>query len=545
MNSRLLLFTLVPLALQGCDVPVPPAGRSAPSESIGTQATRAALFDTLLARVERREAFSPVKNRILDTDPLARMEALRADVVAAASEEELFYALQRLSNARNDRHLDVALVPGGLAPTNTRGLPRVNEGEEVPALHAPIRVLPDFGTPGEVTFFVSDLPTDPALLPDPAPGLGDRILAVNGRPFAEYLSAIAPYHRFSAIPNFWWRTALHFPERTGLLPDRFYAETLTLELERLDGSTLTVELPYLEPAELAWRGVADPRYEGFRLVERTGTFDLYLPESDELAVVVLRWYGFRETLVEDMDWLVAYADREGLLESAIIVDGTRSRGGSKGAYALQRLSPHPFRVTFGNLRLSDVIAPFVEEKIEEAASGGALDSGVTETLDEGAWLLDWLQQDVLDSLAAGADYSNDVPFKLAHLPKDSDGILQPAPLHFSGPLICFFSPQGGSHLDQFAAQVTDNGLGYTMGMPTGGYSNTWEWEEVITLPGTERPLVRFMYNIGHTVRPNGTILEGEAPAVDEFIPLTRENFRTYYSLLMERALARLRSGPVA
>lgn len=539
MKARLSVCLLVLLAAAGCDA------SDSTDMSIGTPEARAALFDTVLARVERREAFSPIKNRNLGIDPLAQMRALRPALLSATTEEELFYALQRLSNARNDRHLDVALVPGGLTPGNGRGVPHLNEEEEQPALHAPIKVLPDFGTPGAVAFFVSDLPANADLLPTPAPELGDRIVSVNGRPFADYLEAVTPYHRYSAIPNFWWRTAMHFPERTGLLPDALYEDDLTLELERLDGTSISVRLPYLEPADLEWSGAADPKYEGFRLVERTGTFDLYLPESDGLDVVVLRWYGFRETLVEDMDWLIDYADREGLLHSAVIVDGTRSRGGSKGAYALQRLTPRPFRVTFGNLRLSDVIEPFIEEKVHEAATGGALDSGVTETLDDGSWLLDWLQHDVLDSLAAGAEYTNDVPFKLAHLPKDSDGMLQPAPLHFSGPLICFFGPQGGSHLDQFAAQVTDNGLGYTMGMPTGGYSNTWEWEEVLTLPGSERPLVRFMYNIGHTVRPNGTILEGEAPPVDEFIPLTRENFQTYYSILLERALDRLQRGPVA
>ena len=82
-------------------------------------------------------------------------------------------------------------------------------------------------------------------------------------------------------------------------------------------------------------------------------------------------------------------------------------------------------------------------------------------------------------------------------------------------------------------------------MPAGGYSNTWEWEEVLTLPGSGRPLVRFMYDIGHTLRPNGRILEGEAAPVDDFIPLTRANFRTYYRILLERALASLEGGRTA
>jgi hypothetical protein len=74
-------------------------------------------------------------------------------------------------------------------------------------------------------------------------------------------------------------------------------------------------------------------------------------------------------------------------------------------------------------------------------------------------------------------------------------------------------------------------------MPPGGYSNTWEWEEILELPGTDRPLVGFMYSIGHSIRPNGGILEGNPAAVDEWIPLTAENVESYYPLLLERVLA--------
>ena len=537
MIRRALPLTLLPLVV-ACDGPVPPS-------SVGTPEQRAALFDTVLARVERREAFSPVKNDALAFDPLASVRALREDVIAAESESELFYALSRLSNARRDRHLDVALVPGGLRVPEARGLPHADEEQDVAPLHAPLKVLPDYGTTGAPDFFVSDLPVGADTLAADAPRLGDRIVRVNGRPVAQYLADVEPYHRYSSLPNHWWRLAMALPERSALLPPEFYGERLELELERADGSRVAVTLPYLEPETLTWMGTAEPRYPGFREELRTGTWDLWLPEPGTPRAIVLRWHGFRETLLEDVDALMELAAARGLLDHAVIVDGTRSRGGSKGAYALQRLSPHPFRVTFGNLRLSDITLPFIDDKRAEAAAGGALDSGVGETMDDGGWLLDWLEHDVLDSLAAGARYTDAVPFKLAHLPKDSDGILQPAPVHFRGPLILLLGPQGGSHLDQFAAQVIDNGLGHTLGMPAGGYSNTWEWEEVLTLPGSGRPLVRFMYDIGHTLRPNGRILEGEAAPVDDFIPLTRANFRTYYRILLERALASLEGGRTA
>ena len=79
--------------------------------------------------------------------------------------------------------------------------------------------------------------------------------------------------------------------------------------------------------------------------------------------------------------------------------------------------------------------------------------------DDGSWLMDWLETDVLAGLDSGDAYTNDVPFKSAHAPKDSDGILEPAPVHFRGPLVLISGPSGGSHLDQFVSIVVDNGLG--------------------------------------------------------------------------------------
>ena len=51
-----------------------------------------------------------------------------------------------------------------------------------------------------------------------------------------------------------------------------------------------------------------------------------------------------------------------------------------------------------------------------------------------------------------------------------------------------------------------------------------------------------MWNIGHTIRPNGEIAEGNPAAVDEWIPLTSANVQTYYSEMLERVLALLESS---
>ncbi len=76
-------------------------------------------------------------------------------------------------------------------------------------------------------------------------------------------------------------------------------------------------------------------------------------------------------------------------------------------------------------------------------------------------------------------------------------------------------------------------------MPAGGYSNTWEWEETLLFPISKKPVVGYMWSVGHTIRPNGEVLEGNPADVDEYIPLTRDNFLNYYPLLVSRALGHL------
>jgi hypothetical protein len=156
-------------------------------------------------------------------------------------------------------------------------------------------------------------------------------------------------------------------------------------------------------------------------------------------------------------------------------------------------------------------------------------------VDDGTWLMEWLEEDLLQALGRGDSVTAAVPFKLAHAPRDSNGVLQPAPVHFRGPLVVFSGPHGGSHLDQFMSIVGDNGLGHIIGMPAGGYSNTWEWEEVLHFPATDQPVVGFMWSIGHTIRPNGEVLEGNPAPVHDWVPLTPENAPRYYEILLARA----------
>lgn len=507
--------------------PEPTAVPAAPVvPALGTAEQRARLFAEIWDKTARREAFSPIKNERLALDVEAAMRAFEPELLAAGDDVELFYALVKISNARKDRHLKVKPVPGGLV------VPGWEERRE-----APLRFAADFGG-GERGVFVADL--DEGFFAAGAfsrvPARGDRVVTVNGQPLAAWAAAVEPYSRYSTIDGFWWHFADGLHVRGAQLPPWMYQEPVVYGLVGADGAAYEVALPYLPPGEIAWAGPTRPRYPDMRLEYATETYELYRHTKGR-AVVLLRWFGFKGSLVADVDRLMAYAAKERLLGHALIVDATDSGGGARGVYALQRMTGRPFKTTGGNLRLSDVVEAFVAAKRAEVAGGGPRDGGTPESDDGGARLIAWLEGPVMQALRAGRAYTEVVPFKLAHLPADSDRVAQPAEIHFTGPLVCFFGPRGGSHLDQFAAMVIDNELGHTIGMPTGGYSNTWEWSEVLTMPGTGRPLVEFMWSIGHTIRPNGEILEGNPAEPAERLPPTAENYQDYHALLLERAYA--------
>jgi len=505
-----------------------------------TAEDRAALFDRILTKTREREAYSPVKNRALGLDPEQNMLRFRDELIAADTDEKLYYALAKISNARKDRHLTVGLVDGGIALSDTTGVTQANYPVPgSPVMHAPIKFMTDYGSPGGYSVFVADVAVNIGeLAGGSTPSVGDRLVAVNGMGFAEYVAAIEPYHRYSSVNGFWWQLATWIPQLSYQFPRTFYREGLALVLERQDGERYQVALPYLPQAEIDWTGHGNQHYPGFSRVFSTPTFDLY--RSEQPRAVLLRWHRFESSLPDDIDRLMDYAVHNDLLEHAVIVDATRSGGGSLGPYAVRRLSPKPFKTTFGNLRISDATEQFLAARRASALERG-FESPRPGEIDDGRWLLDWLETDVVAAIEAGQRYSTNVPFKSAHAPAYSDGVIDPAEVHFRGPLICWFSPYGGSHLDQFASIVIDNELGHTIGMPAGGYSNTWEHEEVLTFPISREPVVSFMWSIGHTIRPNGEILEGNPARVHEFIPVTRDNYGQYYELLLARSLARVQN----
>ena len=472
------------------------------------------LFDEIIAKTEQREAFSEIKEKNIGFSAIEDMKALRDEFIAAETELELWFALVKLSNARRDMHLRVIPVDFGLKPPAWR------------CISAPIHVLPDLSDTQEPKFFVARVDRGIS-----SPRNGDFIVGVNGRSMAEYMTEFTPWIPHSTLHGLYWWMAYELPKQVSHVPPNLYSNRLNLTLEGPRGNRYDVSLPYDKECFSLGLISSDP---SFVEVMEQENFVAFVDRDRQL--VLLRWRGFdNDYLVSDVNDLMAYAEKERLLDYDLIIDVTRSGGGSGSAFVIQRLVDQPFRTTFGNVRLSDLgkarIAREVNRRVrteEPYVFGYDLSR---------RWRIDWARTDAQDAIDRGDEYTPPVPFKLAHLPKDSDGILQPAPVHFRGRVaIINASVWGGSNLDQFMAMFADNDLATLIGMPTGGFSNTWEEEELLTPPGTWMPLVEFMWTIGHTIRPNGEVLEGNPAQPDIYIPITRQNYWKYHQLLLETAI---------
>ncbi len=265
-----------------------------------TPEDRAALFDYILAKTLEREAFSPVKNCRLGLDIEKEMRKYRSELIAADTDEKVFYALEKISNARKDRHLKVSLVEGGLS------LPGAVEDDSL-VPHAPIRFSVDFGTPGHYFVFVSDFVENiRKYTGDEFPEVGDKLLAINGQPIDEYRRAIEPFHRYSTVEGFWWRFAYWIPQKSYIFPSHFYGENISLFLEKTGGKRYRLDLPYLSPDKISWSNLGRPIYTNFSLIFTAQTFDFY-NHDQEKPVLLLVWHGFRSDLIKDIDRLMEFA----------------------------------------------------------------------------------------------------------------------------------------------------------------------------------------------------------------------------------------------
>ena len=504
-------------------VPEPTPAATATPTPVPTQAAPPTpleeLFDYIIRKTEEREAFSEVKEKNIGFSTLEDMNSLRSEFVTAETDEELYYALLKLNNARRDRHLRVWPVEGGIRVPNRRICDS-----------APIHVLPDYTDFRDPTFFVAEVDEEFR-----SPRKGDLIVGVNGRSMDEYIEAFTPWIRHSTIHGLYWHMAYELPKKVTTAHPNLYSEELNLTLERTSGQRYEVSLPYYSGCK---RFAPEIPYPGFRVVKKLENFNIFVNRSRE--IVLLQWLDFEDSLIPEITILVDWADDEDVLDYDLIIDVTDSSGGSRGAYAIQRLVDRPFRTTFGNVRLSDLGKDLIEYFASQTPDTD--ERSIVGLNESGSWLIDWAKTDAMDAIRRGDEYTPPVPFKLAHLPKDSDGILQPAPNHFSGKVVIINgNVRGGSHLDQFVAMFVDNDLAYFIGMPTGGYSNTWEWGERLYIyeEGSWRRLVYFDWTIGHTIRPNGEVLEGNPAQPHEYVPLTRESYEEYHQILLDSAIAAL------
>ena len=499
---------LVELALPFCGV--------SPAQAF-TTAQLEALFDEIISKTEQREAFSEIKESNIGFSAIEDMKALRSEFVASTTETDLYYALSKLSNARRDSHLRIYPVDGGLTAPNRAS-----------CVAAPVHVLPDLSDISGPTFFVAEVGEGLA-----SPEVGDVIVGVNGRSMAEYMNEFAPWIRHSSLQGLYWRMAYELPAQVATVPPSLYSGQLDLTLENSSGQRYDVTLPY--NGACGHFGLT-AGYPGFVEVMRRENFNVLIDRNRQM--ILLQWLDFEYSLIQDIIDLMEYAEREQILNYDMIIDVTFSGGGSRGAYAIQRLVDRPFRVTFGNVRLSDLGKARIERYVNQEPDTDAPDIfGLNLSR---SWLIDWARTDATEAIRRGDEYTPSVPFKLAHLPKDSDGILQPAPVRFSGEVaIINARTWGGSHLDQFMAMYVDNDLATFIGVPAGGFSNTWEGDEVLHFADTGRPVVAFQWSIGHTIRPNDEILEGNPAQPDEYIPLTRDNFQGYHQILFSRAIGTL------
>ena len=165
--------------------PTPPPRLDMPDSKRLGNVNLEKLFDEIIAKTERREAFSEIKETNIGFSAIEDMKALRDEFLAAETELELYYALIKLSNTRRDRHLRVNPVDGGLEPPVRQ-----------PCVSAPIYVLPEISDVYNPAFFVVAVGEGVA-----SPQVRDVIVGVNGRSMEKYIEESALLIRHSTLPG--------------------------------------------------------------------------------------------------------------------------------------------------------------------------------------------------------------------------------------------------------------------------------------------------------------------------------------------------------
>ena len=472
---------------------------STSAQNFGTPEQREALFDTLVQQTIRRESWSPFK---MDATTFANQaEVLRAEFRGADSYLLLFEAVTKLSALREDSHLRVSTEDSFRDTYNF-------------IRYAPLLFYPDF-TSEDPSFFVSGIARNITSMTSENIAFGDHVVAIDDKSISAWYAMADQLDGASTKYHQLWEIAEQMDRMLGYFPDELYDQDrtqVTFTLQRADETQYSVTLPYFN-ARPGINLIQNRTYANYNLRVSYSNFDVYLHNSEN--IILLSWKDLEQPeLTQELEALVENLSGTSIMDTHdVIVDMSQSSGGSGSPLILQLLVNEPFKTTFGNVRISDIADELAEDL------GGSVRT--------------W----ILGAIGASLEYTSNEPFKLRYFSVGQDGVMQPATSpfgkNFKGNKAFIFGSNTGSNVDQFAAMVIDNQLGFSVGMPTGGYSNTWEWEEdYVFPPDSTEEAFEFMWSVGHTIRPNGEVLEGNPAIPDSVILLSRDNFEAYYDDLI-------------
>lgn len=502
-----IIYTLFLIIFFGCS-----SNKSNPGNT-----TNETLYNYLTSTILEREAFSPIKNKQLNINLKKEFAEHKTSFLQAKTDEDLYFEILKLSNLRRDSHLKMK--------------PLFLKNYEKKVLPIKIGVVFDAKKP---IFVIKQIANDYA---NQYPNLkvGDELVKIGGINIDEIIESTKAYIPSSTNNNHYFRLAKALSTNDFNLSRVIDYDQALFTFKTPQNSTYTYAFSYQKRDEVSFDKVE--KYNGFDLVLKGNNLNTYLSKKDN--VLILEWLDFESDLPDEVDTLMKWAYQNNKLGYNLIIDATESSGGSNSIYALRRLVSKCFSVTKGNLRISDITPKFIEKKTQGEIDIESEKYAKRAELDDGTNLRKWLNNQVKDSCLNKAEYSNNVVFKMKY--KTQNDSICPFNTHFNGKIVALFSPRGGSQLDQFASMIVDNKLAHTIGMSAGGYSNTWEWKELVKNPNTNNVLCEFMWNIGHTIRVNGEILEGNPAQVDEYFPPTKENFRNYKNILFHKSLEYFRT----
>ncbi len=424
-------------------------------------AARVAFFEALLART-------------LELDPRTKkrrtaLEATRARFEDAHDDTELFRALCAFDAARGR---------GGLAP-----LPKQAEAEATPApSELPLRFEAERSGDGRWHYFVCDLPFDAHYyLPDSRPEVGDVVVGLHGLSVDAWVTRARGLVCDSTEAATHAEVARAMSRRTPTWPTELVPDEPSLRLRRKDGREVDIPIAWTKRPVEQWLRVDDPYYDGFSRVLTTKSFDVHA-YAGSAAVLAIDCHEFDEALEADLAQLLAFAERESLLDHDLILDFTHCRGGAHGA----KLLVHVFN------------APLLALDIEVA----------TETVQ-----------------AAEASWRETIP----KAPR----------LRFRGRAACLFGPSGDASVDRIATMVLDQRLAQGIGRATRGRGCAKALRDEVVSPISGRAFASFAWSVAETLRGDGTRLEGNPPRPAIEVAPTHENIRDYHRLLVDRAMEAL------